>query len=39
MIQKQEMMNLSPYMQIYDLVVPKDNLRGPSHRVAAVIFT
>jgi hypothetical protein len=26
MIQKQEMMNLSPYMQIYDLVVPKDNL-------------
>ncbi len=26
MIQKQQSMILSPYMDIYDLVVPKDNM-------------
>lgn len=26
MIQKQQSMILSPYMKIYDLVVPKDNM-------------
>lgn len=26
MISKQEALNLSPYMALYDLIIPKDNM-------------
>ncbi len=26
MISKQETLNLSPYMPLYDLIIPKDNM-------------